>query len=300
MIKYFSTFSGIGGFEAGIQQILPTAECVGFSEIDKFAIKAYSSHYPNHKNYGDITKLSTGDVPEHNLLVGGFPCQAFSIAGKRRGFADTRGTLFFELARILRDKKPENFIFENVKGLLSHNKGDTFGVILKTLGELGYDVQWQILNTRWFLPQNRERVYIVGHLRSEPRPEVFPIRQDDFPHLDQKGGVKPQAQFFAGTITTREGGRKDSNFAVHGIRDLTNIDAGFFPTLRSGGDGGTPSQRLYHKRKIRRLTPRECAKLQGFDKDWCSILSDTQAYKCYGNAISVPVVAKIIEKMYKN
>jgi DNA (cytosine-5)-methyltransferase 1 len=202
-MKYLSLFSGIGGFELGIQQayeelldnqskvkglqakedsssdncnpLQGASTCIGYSEIDKYAIQVYEKHF-NHKNYGDITKIKAEELPDFDFLCGGFPCQAFSIAGKRRGFEDTRGTLFFDIARILREKQPTLLLLENVKGLLSHEKGDTFKTIIRTLDELGYDCQWQVLNSKNFgVPQNRERVFIIGHLRGTSRPEVFPI-----------------------------------------------------------------------------------------------------------------------------
>lgn len=218
-MKYFSTFSGIGGFELGIQNayrgtlrgkqtdsqrdqrqglfassgkiLMPRTDglvnalqtsltkrplCVGYSEIDKYAIKVYEKQFKGAKNYGDITKINADELPDFDCLVGGFPCQAFSIAGKRAGFSDTRGTLFFDLARILRAKRPKLFVFENVKGLLSHDSGRTFTTIIATIEELGYDCQWQVLNSKNHgVPQNRERVIIVGHLRGQPRPKVFPL-----------------------------------------------------------------------------------------------------------------------------
>ncbi len=171
-LRYFSTFSGIGGMELGIGK---RARCVGYSEIDKYAIQIYSNHF-NHQNYGDITRIATDAIPDFELLVGGFPCQSFSIAGKRGGFKDTRGTMFFELARILRDKRPRYFLFENVKGLLNHDGGRTFATIVSALDELRYDLQWQVLNSKDFgVPQNRERIFIVGHTREVRRPEVFPL-----------------------------------------------------------------------------------------------------------------------------
>lgn len=174
--RYVSLFTGIGGFELGMGD---EYQCVGYSEIDEYAIKVYEEHYPKAKNFGDITKIKTKDLPEFEFLVGGFPCQAFSIAGERRGFDDTRGTLFFEIARILRDKKPRGFVLENVKGLLSHDNGRTFKVIISTLAELGYSIEWQVLNSESFgVAQNRERVYIVGYLGGEPRSKVFPIGQN--------------------------------------------------------------------------------------------------------------------------
>ena len=203
-MRIFSTFSGIGGFEIGIQNAFESnratqqasansrhsaddtsdslqewgqsATCVGYSEIDKYASSVYEKQFPGVKNYGDITKINAKELPDFDCLVGGFPCQAFSIAGKRKGFEDTRGTLFFDLARILRAKQPRLFVFENVKGLLSHDGGRTFKTIIQTIDELGYDCQWQVLNSKNYgVPQNRERIIIVGHLRGTPRPEVFPI-----------------------------------------------------------------------------------------------------------------------------
>ena len=202
-MKYLSLFTGIGGFELGIQlayeinnrELLqgkrpegiqrsspdieggsPGLTCIGYSEINPYAIKIYQSHFPNHKNYGDITKINEKELPDFDLLCGGFPCQAFSIAGKRAGFADTRGTLFFDIARILKYKRPRLLLLENVKGLLSHDQGRTFATIIATLDELGYDVQWQVLNSKNHgVPQNRERVLIVGNLRGTPRPKVFPL-----------------------------------------------------------------------------------------------------------------------------
>ena len=176
-MKYLSTFSGIGGFELGIKK---KGECIGYSEINKYAIQIYAKHFPNHKAYGNITNISTDTLPDFDLLCGGFPCQSFSIAGKRGGFDDTRGTLFFELVRIARAKRPRYLFFENVKGLLSHDGGRTFDTIIRTIDELGYDCQWQVLNSKNFgVPQNRERVFIIGHLRGTPRPKVFPITESN-------------------------------------------------------------------------------------------------------------------------
>lgn len=178
-LKVFSTFTGIGGFEVGIHNASVgrgNVEFVGYSEIDKYACQVYEQHFKGVKNYGDITKIKAEALPDFDCLVGGFPCQAFSIAGRRAGFDDTRGTLFFDLARILRAKQPRLFVFENVKGLLNHDGGRTFRVIVSAIDELGYDCQWQVLNSKNHgVPQNRERIIIVGHLRGTARPQVFPI-----------------------------------------------------------------------------------------------------------------------------
>lgn len=174
-MKYFSMFTGIGGFELGIQKAIPGAESVGFSEIDKYAISVFNKQIGG-KNYGDATRIDTAELSDFELLVGGFPCQAFSVAGKRRGFEEARGTLFFDVARILADKRPRHFILENVKGLLTHDEGKTFQTILEILADMGYLVEWQVCNSKDFgVPQSRERVYIVGHSGGACGGEVFPI-----------------------------------------------------------------------------------------------------------------------------
>lgn len=169
-------FTGVGGFELG----LPTEwECVGMSEIDKYASIVLDYRFKDVKNYGDAKEINPRELPEFDLLCGGFPCQAFSIAGKRRGFEDTHGTLFFEIARILKIKRPTYLLLENVKGLLNHEKGNTFRKIIQTLSELGYDVQWLVLNSKFHgVPQNRERVFIIGSLRGTSRPEILPFREN--------------------------------------------------------------------------------------------------------------------------
>ena len=294
-MKYLSLFSGIGGFELGIQQAYvalsstqrqqqgrmaervgsPNDEqeslatqptCIGFSEIDKYATAIYQKHFPEHKPYGDITTLNTDTLPDFDLLVGGFPCQAFSIAGKRKGFDDTRGTLFFEIARILRAKQPRLFLLENVKGLLSHDNGRTFATIIATLDELGYDLQWQVLNSKNHgVPQNRERIFIVGHLRGTSRPQVFP-------------------------------------FGANERKDTRSIGEAISNTLTSnywkGNDRKSSSRTLVgDQTRIRRLTPTECERLQGFPDGWTEGVSDTQRYKCLGNAVTVNVIQAIMERL---
>ena len=153
-------FSGIGGFEYGLQNSKYNFECVGACEVDKYAKSIYFRQFPNQKDFGDATELKTEELPDFDFLVGGFPCQAFSNAGKKRGFDDTRGTLFFEIARVLKDKRPRYFLLENVRGLLSHNKGKTFQTILEVLSDLGYELQWTLLNSKDFgVPQRRESLY---------------------------------------------------------------------------------------------------------------------------------------------
>lgn len=302
-MKYFSLFSGIGGFELGIQQAYENTkirliqqeisrsehsgniesgwrhtepDCVGYSEIDKYAIATYQSHFPEHHNYGDITKINEQELPDFDMLVGGFPCQAFSIAGKRKGFEDTRGTLFFDIARIIKAKQPRLVFLENVKGLLSHDNGETFRTIIATLDELGYDIQWQVLNSKNHgVPQNRERVFIIGHLRGTPRPEVFP-----FGTGDEKNDLEINIL-----------GHKDCYRRANQVFDKNGITE----TLSTCGGGGQHPCTT-DDMKIRRLTPTECERLQGFPDNW-TIGSDTQRYKQCGNAVTVNVIQDIAERL---
>ena len=385
-MKYLSLFSGIGGFELGIQQAyednnrpnirnrdkniqksMPNTKertngptCIGYSEIDKYAIQVYEKHF-NHHNYGDITKINPKELPDFDLLVCGFPCQSFSIAGKRGGFNDTRGTLFFEIARIIREKQPRLLLLENVKGLLSHDKGGTFTTIISTLDELGYDCQWQVLNSKNFgVPQNRERVFIIGHLRGTNRPEVFPITGANRQVIEQinqpihsnnrvygVNGISP-------TLNTMQGGNRQpfigcvgglqKNAAVMNacspaLTSAMGVGGGHIPIIlknnkknyekmstmqrkrgnkhqsvkntnkrvkRKGFNNKTDSQNNREGSndyplpftQIRRLTPIECERLQSFPDNWTEGLSDTQRYKCLGNAVTVNVVREIIKKLY--
>tara|TARA_R110000868_G_scaffold322442_1_gene583372 strand:+ start:592 stop:1653 length:1062 start_codon:yes stop_codon:yes gene_type:complete len=337
-MKYLSLFSGIGGFELGIKQAYENNKnrtskqsresirdniqhqrdssdnislhsricdwtCIGYSEIDKYAIETYQSHF-NHKNYGNITKITTDTLPDFDLLVGGFPCQSFSIAGKRKGFEDTRGTLFFDIARILRAKQPRLFLLENVKGLLSHDNGFTFKTIIATLDELGYNLQWQVLNSKNFgVPQNRERVFIIGHLRGTSRPEVFPIGESNSKDIDQlnnpthsnnrvysDGGISP-------TLNTMQGGNRQPKIVkVSGDLDKRKTYLGDIASTLAVNPTSDNTARLFEDNKIRRLTPIECERLQGFPDNW-TIGSDTQRYKQCGNAVTVNVIQHIMEKL---
>ena len=217
-MKFLDLFAGIGGFRLGLEQA--GHECVGFCEIDKFARQSYKAIHntEGEREYHDITTVSNeewrtlrGTV---ELICGGFPCQAFSIAGKRKGFLDeTRGTLFFEIARAAEQIKPRTLFLENVRGLLSHDKGRTFRTIISTLDELGYDAEWQILNSKNFgVPQNRERVFIIGHLRGERGREVFPITREN-----------------SGAIKRIVNGRESHG---HSTYDVFGTD-GIYPTLKT-------------------------------------------------------------------
>ncbi len=163
-MKYFSAFTGIGGFELGIPN---NWKCVGYSEVEPRAIKIYQKHFPNHKNYGDITKIKPSTLPDFELFVGGFPCQSFSIAGSRKGFNDTRGTLFFDIARIVKKKRPKYLLLENVKGLLSHDQGRTYKIILSTLTELDYDTEGLVFDSYFFNTAPRTRIYMLAYDRQQ-------------------------------------------------------------------------------------------------------------------------------------
>lgn len=322
-IRYFSTFAGIGGFELGIQQAAESlsflAECVGYSEIDKHAIATYERHFPEHFNFGDITAIDADTLPDFDLFVGGFPCQAFSIAGKRAGFADTRGTLFFDVARILAAKRPRNFILENVKGLLSHDGGRTFRVIIETLAELGYCVEWQVLNSKDHqVPQNRERVYVVGHLGGVAGRAVLPFAGQGNPNTTV--GVSAETTV-ARTFTAggNSGGNHSGMTVIHErtifpftegsptrLREVTKARSvsqrvylpELSPTLNPGcASGGPELPKFLVDEKIRRLTVTEAERLQGFPDGW-TVGADTQRYKQCGNAVSVPVVRDVALRLY--
>ena len=347
-MKYLSLFTGIGGFEKGIEQAYENMDnrrstspselavhrdkpnldtsngdgrrtnptCIGYSEIDKYAIKIYEKHFPTHHNWGDITKINASELPDFDFLCGGFPCQSFSIAGKRRGFDDTRGTLFFDIARILKEKRPRLLLLENVKGLLSHDNGRTFKTIISTLTELGYDLQWQVLNSKNFgVPQNRERVFIVGHSQGSRRPQVFPITDSNPKGLKEltnhaqqgyrvydENGIAPTQASQAGGVGAKTGLVAPAIRATqHKSGDNETLIA---YTIRGGGlKSGYGKKQNWDsylvENKIRRLTPVECARLQGFLDDWHKVdgISDTQAYKCYGNAVTVNVIQAIMERL---
>ncbi|EPE0983965.1 DNA (cytosine-5-)-methyltransferase, partial [Listeria innocua] len=198
-MKFLDLFAGIGGFRLGMERA--GHKCVGYVEIDKFARKSYQAIHDTEGEWTreDITKVTDEEWRELrgtvDVICGGFPCQAFSIAGKRLGFEETRGTLFFEIARAAKQIQPRLLFLENVKGLLSHNKGETFATILTTLDELGYDAEWRVLNSKDFgVPQNRERVFIIGHLRGTSRREIFPLGGENrtFNKNDIGGGREPK------------------------------------------------------------------------------------------------------------
>lgn len=372
-MKFIDLFAGIGGFRLGMESA--GHECVAFCEIDKFARASYKAIHNTEGEIElhDITTVTDDEIRNigHvDAICGGFPCQAFSIAGHRRGFEDTRGTLFFEIARFASILKPKYLFLENVKGLLNHDKGNTFEVILSALDELGYDVEWQVLNSKDFgVPQNRERVFIIGHLRGERGRKVFPIGGNgatidrEQPKINKAGNIRKKGKsqsgdvvsvdslaptlcstttqkdplkiFLAGnlpgsheqngrvydpngispTLNTMQGGNRQpkirvreatkQGYAEASVRDSVNLShpnsktrrgragEGVANTIVTGDSQGVVTPNF----RIRKLTPRECWRLQGFP-DWAfdkaqEVNSNSQLYKQAGNSVTVNVIKEI-------
>jgi len=341
VFRYFSIFTGVGGFELGFERANhsqskiqePKTEqdssnigrnelegtafnCIGFSEIDKYCNQVLRYRFPEIRNYGDATKIDPRELPDFDLLCGGFPCQAFSIAGKRRGFKDTRGTLFFEIARILEFKRPKIVFLENVKGLLNHEKGKTFRIILQTLDELGYDIQWMVLNSKFFgVPQNRERVFIIGNLRGKSRPEILPFREDAGKIQGASGEeiVRPTLTSHGETSCSIPTPMVAESKPKQIVGTLSATDykqpKQIFDSLHGFGHGwqGYHTYKMFKQGILRRLTPIECERLQGFPDDWTKYginekgeiveMSDTQRYKMMGNAVTINVIEAIAKKL---
>ena len=316
-MRVVELFAGVGGFRLGLER--NGHEIVYANEWDKFAAQTYNKNFGGQIDTRSITDVRAEDIPKHDLICGGFPCQAFSVAGKRKGFDETRGTLFFEIMRIAQHHRTPYLFLENVKGLLSHDSGRTFETILRTMDELGYDCQWQVLNSKDFgVPQNRERVFIIGHLRGVPRPQVFPITQDDGVAPRPRPKTEAKAQI-SNTIRAKAGGgRGDIEDAYVIANTLTastggpDADDGYLYDLKAKGSNtrrGGVSKELVgtldtdgwkgtdHGGQLRRLTPVEYERLQGFPDNWTSGVSDTQRYKQMGNAVTVNVIEAIASKL---
>lgn len=359
-MNFLDLFAGIGGFRLGME--MAGHKCLGYVEIDKFARKSYEAIFDTKGEWTahDIRTVSDDDLRlfrgKVDVICGGFPCQAFSVAGKRLGFEDNRGTLFFEIARFAKEIQPRYLFLENVKGLLSHDKGRTFETILYTLDELGYDAEWQVLNSKDFgVPQNRERVFIIGHLRGQRTRKIFPIIGENseidcnivgklvLPGKDQcnrvyaTDGLRP-------TLTTMQGGRQEPKIVLpvltpdredkrqngrrmkepgepmftltaqdrHGvmikpqeISDGTGIsyclDANYWKGISPGNVDKGRRTHIKEGVRIRKLTPRECWRLQGFP-DWAfdkaaAVNSDSQLYKQVGNSVTVNVIYEIAKRL---
>ncbi len=312
---FIDLFAGIGGFHYALESF--GATCVFASEIDKKAAHTYATNHAITPA-GDITKIAASDIPQHDILCGGFPCQAFSVAGKQKGFEDTRGTLFFDIARIVDFHRPKVLLLENVKNFVRHNEGKTLQTVLKTLENLGYKIHYQILNTSNFgLPQNRERVYIVGFdqkqvsnptfsfptisvpsslqdlLEKAPKEAKIIERSDVFYHknYEQKKDdtgkiIPPNRPIQLGKVNKGGQGERIYHPAGHAI------------TLSAYGGGVGSKTGIYKVNGIlRKLSPRECARVQGFPESFILPEHKTEAYKQFGNSVSINTLQYIIKEI---
>jgi DNA (cytosine-5)-methyltransferase 1 len=302
---FIDLFAGIGGFRLAFQSL--GGKCVFTSEWNYFAQKTYEANF-GEVPFGDITKINENEIPDHDILIAGFPCQPFSIAGvskknalgRSHGFKDlTQGTLFFDLARVLEAKKPKTFLLENVKNLVSHDSGKTFEVISKTLYELGYKIYPQVLDGKYFVPQHRERIVIVGFLEDEFKgKEMFRFPEMPAPvhKLVDILEPKPDPKY---TLTNKlweylqnysEKHKAKGNGFGFGLTDLNGISRTLSARYYKDGSEILIPQK---GRNPRRLTPRECARLQGYPDKFIIPVSDNQAYRQFGNSVVVPLMKSV-------
>ncbi|GAB6169550.1 DNA (cytosine-5-)-methyltransferase [Clostridium carnis] len=307
--KVASMFAGIGGICLGFKQA--GAKMVWANEIDKYACITYRENFGNeYLVEGDIHSIDANEIPYIDILTSGFPCQAFSIAGYRKGFDDERGNLFFETLRVIKVKKPRAFIIENVKNLVSHDGGKTFRIIKDALIQEGYHIRYQVLNSMEFgnVPQNRERIYIVGFLNKEecdkfyfPEPVELTNSISDIVNkevkMDDKYYYTSSSKYYddlKDTIT-----KEDTIYQLRRVYIREN-KSNVCPTLTANmGTGGHNVPLIKDNYGIRKLTPKECLTFQGFPKEYKipNNLSNGQVYKQAGNSVSVPVIKRVAEKM---
>jgi len=304
---FIDLFAGIGGMRLAFEAV--GGKCVFSSEWDRSAQEAYRANF-GETPAGDIRLVRTEEIPEHDILLAGFPCQSFSIAGvtkkkslgRPHGFHDrTQGTLFFEIRRILAAKKPKAFLLENVKHLMTHDKGNTFRIIRETLTqELGYDIHYQVLDARVLVPQHRERVFIAGFNKATPF--EFPKLEDQKPRLRDILEANPSDKYTLSDHLWRylqdyaKKHRAAGNGFGYSVADLNGVSRTLSARYYKDGSEILLAQRRHNPR---RLTPRECARLMGFDDNYKIVVSDTQAYKQFGNSVVVPVVERIAREMVK-
>ena len=303
VVKVIDLFAGIGGIRLGVEQAFGSVDCVFTSEIDKHAVTTYKANFKDGHVFGDIKQIDESDGPDHDILLAGFPCQPFSQAGLKKGFTDTRGTLFFDIERILLVKQPKAFLLENVKQLKGHDKGRTFQTIIDHLNKAGYKVFYEILKARDFgLPQNRERIYIVGFLDHSinfefPKPTNLPTRVGDILDdvVDEKYTISDK--LWSGHKRRKELNKLNGKGFGYG---LFNKESAYTNTIsaRYYKDGSEILIEQENKNP-RKLTPREAARLQGFPEDYIIPVSDAQAYKQFGNSVAVPVIKAIAIEIKK-
>jgi len=312
LFTFIDLFAGIGGIRTAFEKV--GGECVFSSEWDKYCQRTYEDNFGKTPE-GDITKIAPEDIKSHHILTAGFPCQPFSIAGvskkkslgREHGFLDkAQGTLFFNVADIIRCKRPKMFMLENVKNLRSHDKGNTFKVITGTLDELEYHLFEDVIDARSYVPQHRERLFIIGFDK-----KVFKERPDfKFPKKPRKEEPKLGSIFEKGVDSKYTLSNKLWQYLQNYAEKHRKKGNGFGFGLFGGNDTArTLSARYYKdgsevlvkngKSNPRRLTPRECARLQGFSDSFKIPVSDTQAYKQFGNSVAVPVVLAVAKQMIK-
>lgn len=297
--KFIDLFAGIGGIRMPFDEL--GGECVFTSEWDKYAQKTYLANYGELPE-GDITKIPVEKIPSHDLLLAGFPCQPFSMAGKKKGFDDTRGTLFFNIEEIVRYHKPKVLFLENVKNLKSHDKGRTFKVIQEHLEALGYKVYSQVLNAKDFgLPQNRERIYIICFRDdvdfSYPTPTGIKTRVGDILEKEVDPKYTISDRLWAGHQRRKiEHRNKGNGFGF----SLFNSESPYTSTItaRYHKDGAEILIEQNDKNP-RKVTPREAGRLQGYPDSFVIPVSDVQAYKQFGNSVAVPVIRAVAQKLIK-
>ena len=309
---FIDLFAGIGGMRLAFENA--GGKCVFSSEWNKYANQTYHANFGEEPE-GDITKIKAAEIPDHDILVGGFPCQPFSIAGvsKKRsltrpdGFADeTQGTLFFDIVRILKEKSPRAFLLENVKNLASHDGGRTFKTILRALRRhLNYDIHFKVIDASAVVPQHRERVFIVGF--KKPMNFRFPKILETRPNLNEILEKKPDRKY---TLTDgvwnalqrhAKRSKERGNGFGYGMVDPSTDPEKVTRTLsaRYYKDGSEILIKQKRNKNPRRLTPRECARLMGFPDTFKIVVSDTQAYRQFGNALVVPLVTEIAKAVVK-
>lgn len=319
-ITQLDLFSGIGGFHLGFEKAGYKVKSY-FSEVDKHAVAVYKHKFKEAEYVGSVTDVRGTDLPSIDLITFGSPCQDFSLAGKRKGMEGERSSLILEAIRLIGECRPRVFIWENVKGTFSSNSGEDFAAILQAFANIGgYRLEWQLLNTSWFLPQNRERIYLVGYSTNTKRNwrGVFPIGQSSRT-LDDTAGSENQTaytitkQYFASTSQGSYIGERNEVLEVgtwrthkdgQGFREVKGGDCPTIPARAREDGSGQPV--IKTSNRIRRLTPIECERLQGFPDNHTEYgnydgevkkMSNTQRYKQCGNAVTTDVVQAIAEKI---
>ena len=306
--KFIDLFCGMGGFRIAFEQ--NNCDCVFSSDLDSFAQKTYAENF-NETPFGDITKIDEKNIPDHDIICAGFPCQAFSIAGKRLGFNDTRGTLFFDVARIIKEKQPKAFILENVKGITNHDDGKTLQIILNTLSDLGYDYKYQILNAKHYnVPQHRERWYCVGFRKDlglNIDEFIFPEPQELTNKLEHLIDTSAEDNYSISNICSNNINKYIKEKSIDVKKDTLAYEVrasrcqfkndGISPCLTAKmGTGGNNVPIIIEQQ--RRLTERECLRIMGYPETY-KISKGAQTYKQIGNSVVVPIITLLANEMVR-